>query len=354
MSFYVARASRRSIPSLGFSIVELLVAMAISLLLLAGVLAIFTSSRASYETTDRTSKVQENGRFALDQLSRQIRSAGFVGCARQPTYVSNTLRNTGKLQWNFLQSPVMGYNWTSANTWTPALDASIVSAADKGDVLVLRVPARDAEPLRLTADMTSGTDDLTVPDVTTGVKQGDVALAYSCEAQAYFYVSGFSGGKIQHAATAGADPANASANLNFNFRTNAEVIPVQTVIYYIRTSSGAGTALPAGTTSLWRQVGANAAEELVEGVERMELEFGIDTNGDTIVDSYQTANNVTNWGNVSSVSIALLVRSLQPYGSDLDKRSYTLLSQTVSAPNDRYLREVFTTTAALRNRIRVN
>src|SRR5690606_32670244 len=57
-----SRGSRLRSAVLGFSVVELMVAMAISLLLLAGVVAIFSSSRSSYETTTRLSRIQENGR----------------------------------------------------------------------------------------------------------------------------------------------------------------------------------------------------------------------------------------------------------------------------------------------------
>jgi len=53
----------------GFSIVELMVAVAISLLLLTGVVAIFVSSKTSYETNERFSRIEENGRFALDRAA---------------------------------------------------------------------------------------------------------------------------------------------------------------------------------------------------------------------------------------------------------------------------------------------
>ena len=57
---------------------------------------------------------------------------------------------------------------------------------------------------------------------------------------------------------------------------------------------------------------------------------------------------------VVAVRIALLVRSLQEKGNDRDGRTYQLFDTTVPAPNDRYLREVFTTTLSIRNRVRVD
>jgi type IV pilus assembly protein PilW len=342
----------------GFSLVELMVAMALSLLLLGGVVAVFMSSRASYEATDRLSRIQESGRFALDEIARDVRSAGYVGCARAPTYLSTSLNANTNLLWNFLDGAIRGFQFVSASTWSPALDTTAVtSPADDSDVLALRIPKREATPLRLQADMASGTDDLTVPNTTSaGLEAGDIALAYSCEAQAFFYVTGFAGGVISHAASpSGTVPGNANDNINYAFRTNAEVIPVQTVVYYVRQSSAAAAGTgPADATSLWRKVGNAAAEELVEGVQQMQLQFGLDTNGDAVVDNYVDANAVIDWSQVYSVSIALLVRSLEEYDTDRDQRSYQLLNVPVPAAGDRRMRAVFTTTANIRNRVPVN
>lgn len=337
----------------GFSVVEIMVAMALSLLLLGGVIAIFASSRVSYETNDKISRIQENGRFALDQIVRDIRAAGYVGCARAPTYVSSSLNNADQLHWNFLEGPVRGFQATGEETWSPELDLSLEGRTASGsDVLVLRVPRRDAEPLRIAANMTSSTDSIEVAG-TRGLAAGDIALAYSCEAQAYFQVTAFGGGVIDHADTGGT-PGNVSADINYTFRENAEVIAVHTVAYYVGPSTADpnpdDTHIP---TSLIRYTAAGGVEELVEGVEQMQLEFGVDTNGDSVVDSYQTADNVTNWGNVFSVRVGLLVHSLQEYGTDRDERQYQVLDVPVAAPGDRRLREVFAATASFRNRVPV-
>ena len=340
--------------SRGFSLVELMVAMTLSLMLLGGIVAIFSSSRASYETTDRLSRIQENGRYALDQVVTDIRSAGFVGCARVPTYVSSSLNTATDVKWNFLDSSIRGYQFISTNSYSPTIAAAdIPSAADNSDVLVVRRPKRDAQPLRLQADMGAGSANLTVPNTTSsGLNADDIALLYSCEAQAVFQVRSFSGGVITHAVGGGSAtaPGNASGDVNFAFRRNAEVVPVETVIYYIRASSTGAV----GATSLWRRIGANTPEELIEGVEQMQLRFGVDTTGDSRVDTYVTANSVTDWNAVYSVEVALLVRSLEEYGLDLDRETYQLLDASIPAPNDRRMREVFTATVGIRNRMRVN
>ena len=66
----------------GFSLVELMVSITIGLILLAGVLSIFFSSRSRISTNEKTARLQENGRVALDLVTHDVRSAGYQGCAR--------------------------------------------------------------------------------------------------------------------------------------------------------------------------------------------------------------------------------------------------------------------------------
>ena len=65
----------------GFTLVEILIAMMIGLFLLAGVLQIFINSKQSYRMQEALARLQESGRFALDFLDRDIRMAGYRGCA---------------------------------------------------------------------------------------------------------------------------------------------------------------------------------------------------------------------------------------------------------------------------------
>lgn len=337
----------------GFTIVELMVAMAISLLLLGGVVTLFTSSKTTYERVERLSRVQENGRFALDAIVRDIRSAGYLGCSRPSTF-ANTLNTPTALAWNFSDA-ILGYNFQSGTTWSPALPASVTTPAsgpiNGSDALVLRVPASadTSATLRLTDKMSTQTSTLSIAAVggsaTAPVKVGDVVMLADCHARAVFAISSYSKttGVIDHQAVAGT-PGNASNDLGHAFEMNSQLVPIRTVAYYIRTV-GSGTG-----SGLWRISGAGAAEELADGVERMELRFGEDTNGDRIADTYNTANGVANWANVITVSVALLVRSPDEYGAERDAKTYTLLDRTFTAPNDRHLRQIFVTTATLRNR----
>ena len=61
----------------GLTLVELMIALVIGLVLIGGVIQIFVANNQTYRVTDNMSRLQENGRFALDALSRSIRIAGF-------------------------------------------------------------------------------------------------------------------------------------------------------------------------------------------------------------------------------------------------------------------------------------
>jgi type IV pilus assembly protein PilW len=337
----------------GFSLVELMVAMTLSLILLSGVIAIFISSRATYETTDRLSRIQESGRFAIDSLVRDLRATGFVGCSQLPP-LTNILNNTGNVLWNFAR-PVEGFDGQTS-AWAPSIDTTVISSPSPiaaTDILVVRIPRPGTQMVRLTTSMAATNDPVTVDtDLQAQFNVGDIVMINDCNARTVFQVTAKNANVLQHTAT-GTAPGNNVDDLNYAYASinpqgGGEAIPMQTVIYYLARRNGApATSAP----SLWRRVGSTAAEELVEGVENLQLAYG-QTTGTNMV-SYRKADAITDWNAVVSVNIALLVRSLSEYGTDRDQVSYTLISSAlgaqVPAPNDRHLRQVFATTVSLRN-----
>src|SRR5688572_7433146 len=65
--------------SLGFSMVELMVALTVGLLLIGGMVATLVASSGTGKTRERASEIQNNGRYALDILKRDLQHAGFMG-----------------------------------------------------------------------------------------------------------------------------------------------------------------------------------------------------------------------------------------------------------------------------------
>lgn len=69
--------NRYNMSSRGFTLVELMVAMALSLFLMGGAILMYLSVQSTYDDTNRLSRLQENVRFGSDYLVRDFRNAGF-------------------------------------------------------------------------------------------------------------------------------------------------------------------------------------------------------------------------------------------------------------------------------------
>ena len=333
----------------GFSIVELLVGMALTGILLGGVVAIFVGSRTSYATADRAAQIQQIGRTALDQLTRDIRAAGFTGCARSQQVATSTLADGDEIAWNVLDTPVRGYQFIGPTRWSPTLDPSNAPYIGVGsDVLILRGPKRNAATIRLRQTMLEEGDDLQAPPAAlVGWVEGDTVLAHSCEARSYFVATAIADGVIAHSqrAPSGSSPGNATANLGYIFGTDAELTPIQTAMYYVGPSSqSARTA-----SSLWRRINADTPVEIARGVEEMQLQFGVDVTGDAVIDDYVTADSVQDWRAVRSVAVALLVHSAETATDTPQNAPGRLLDVESPHTEDGRMRESFTTIATLRN-----
>jgi type IV pilus assembly protein PilW len=120
------------------------------------------------------------------------------------------------------------------------------------------------------------------------------------------------------------------------------VIELQTVNYTI----GVGAS---GEPALFRQEFNNPPEELIEGVEDMQILYGVDTDNDQFPNQYMSADAVIDFDDVVSVRVMLLVRSIDDFVTE-DPQTYTYNGVTTT-PADRRIRQVFSSTIALRNRI---
>lgn len=332
----------------GLSLVELMVAMALAVLLLAGVLSIFSSSKVTYLTNEKTARLQENGRVALELMVHDLRSAGYGGCARQ-TFFSTTLNNSNDVLWNYAQ-PVQGFESLNDGNYSPALTLVLDPApVSDSDVVVVRMPARDRAAMTLEVDLASVTDNPQVLAASGPVAAGQIMVISDCQASTIFQASGWTGGapngSIAHAA-GGADPGNATTDFGFQYQAGARLVPLETVIYWVG-DNGTGPAL-------WRTIDDNAAEMLVEGVQALQIAYGEDTDANRIANDYVAADAVGDWDGIISVNLALLARS-EETGNEVDASTYPLLDPAIGGLelgpfDDRRQRMLFTTTAALRNR----
>lgn len=204
----------------GISLIELMIAFALGLFITMGMIGLFVNAKQSYRLNENMSRLQENARFAMSFISRDIRMADYHACVR-----------------------------------TGHLDNAVIGVDNSG---------------------TYNTDSITLAWQTN-----DCAVAQA----------------------------------------------VNTVIYSIKTGATGGT-------SLFRSVNG-VDQELVEGIENMQILYGEDTNNDYTPNYYVDAASITDMTKAVSVRFTLIVHTLE----------------TNLTVNGGRITRNFTTTVALRNRL---
>lgn len=333
----------------GFSMIEFLIAMILGLFLVAGAGMVYVNTKATFREDKAVSSLQENGRFALEVLTRDLRLAGFVGCSNLSN-LTNTLNNPTAYGNNF-SLPIQGFE-AGTSTWTPSLDSAItaggVTPLAGRDILTLRRPEGSAfglsAPWMVTSSDAPHVDPASIsPDK---IQQAYFVLVSDCNAAAVFQVSNsdvVSSGNLSHAA-GGSSPGNATANLGNTFVKGALALRMVTATYFI-----AASQQNPGSNALWLRLGSDAPVELAEGIDDMQILYGEDTDFDLTANRYVSADKVSDMRNVVSVRISFLASTVDD-GITSQPQPYSFNGSAAITPSDRRLRSVFTTVVNIRNR----
>lgn len=333
----------------GFSLIELMIAMMLGIFITGGVIQLFINSKQSYRVQENLSRLQENGRFAMNFIRHDIRMAGYMGCSASTRRLKNTLNDTTSFNYDFNKA-LVGFNATGTDNWTPTLDTGIPE------------PLTDRDIITIKGILGSGVDIIGQPNVTADCNDSaanhaanlkvvnnvyfdddDIVLAGNCENMAIFQISQFNSGEVVVHNTGAGLPGNATKDLGACFAGNGKLYKLSTRTYYIRNN-------PQDIATLYRKDGTKNAEQMVEGIEDMQVLYGEDTDNDNTPNYYLPAGSAgLNMDNVVSVRVSLVVSTLE---DNLATQAvpYTVFGTTVT-PTDRRLRRVFTSTIAIRNRL---
>ncbi len=283
----------------GLSLVEIMVALALGAVITLGIVQMFTANRATYQANMGQARLQENARFALEFMAQPLRSAGAAGCARSVA-IENQFGTEGNPGGRFdLGEAVVGHA-ASGGGWTPGLPGAVFTgiSPEAGQDIVL-VKYLHTEALDV---LSSGLDSIatTVPAREALYDAGAPLLISDCERAWLFESDGAeeAGGQfvIEHAL--GVDPG---------FGPEANVSRVLSDFYYI--APGAGTNNAGDTPlSLWRHRPGQGHTELVEGVEQLSFQYGVDLDGNRTPNVYR--DSITSADNVVTVRIRLTANSV--------------------------------------------
>jgi type IV pilus assembly protein PilW len=360
---------------LGFSLVELMVAITLGTLLVGAVISVFVGSRSAYQSTAGVGALSNSGRFALNLIGETARSAGNFACDSgiPPTGSANTSVTllAGNALGDTFTTAVTGFeaNGTgnpvgvitlpaapvvgAAGNWNPNIAPAVFTAAGPGpapgpvpvqgtDVLVLRSSVAGVAPVYATTDVAIGATTIAVTSpAANALTAGQYAAISDCTKSVTFQIAGVAAGS-----PAAVDVAGGSLPLQFS--TGALVAPLNTTVYYIGIGSD-------GDGALWRleQVNGSAftAEELVPDVEDMQVLYGIDTTGEGSATEYVTADLI---GINSVLSLQVAVLAASSTGATpvpAAAITYNLLGNKITAPLDTRLRKVFYATISLRSAV---
>lgn len=342
------------INQIGMTIVELMVAMLLGLLLIGGVTQVYFGTKATYQATEHLSWLQENTRTSVDMLAKDIRMAGYVPCS-QPETVSNVL-DTGVNDWwgAMFQNVIQGYEG-GVSTFPQAIANEVAPNTDA--IVILR---GGPEVAAVNYFDSSSNEFVLQHQGNDWIEKSSILIACDPAYASLFQAGSASGTQVTRvgiASTTGEEsPGNTTTNLGRAFGTDSQLTNYSPAIYYIAESkSENGFSLYREYTQIQNNLEIiSKSEELVEGVENMQLLYGLDENGnDGVADRYVKADVVTAadaWDQVVTVRIGLLYATKDNVRSDIDSDIYTIANTSIGPMNDKRRRYVSSLTINIRNR----
>lgn len=323
----------------GFSLVELMVAISISLVLLVGLIQVFISSKRSYNIQDSIARMQENGRYAVELLNRDLRLAGYMGGNADVTTISGNSApvvpdgncvGSSDAQWGRmvarglfgLNDALTGYDCINTAAGTPQPGQYLA-----GDIITVRY----AKP--------------------AGLKSTD-----SVNYRGYYLKSSPMDGQIELV-----NSTSVAIDSFFGSLTDAPVSynKLESYAYYIgfqqADCNGNATATPALYRLALDTNGTPERQEMIRGIENLQVQYGEDSDNDGSPNQYKNADDVADWAMIKSVRLWLLVRDECPSSGYTNQNTYLMgdfgeeNTTPGFTPNDSFRRHLYTTTVMLRN-----
>ena len=334
----------KAVRQRGISLIELMIGMVISLLLIAGMISLFVANKQTYRYNEELARLQENGRFAIDFIERNLRMAGHIGCP-ELNAPANVVRK---------ESIATGFDLNAVDAIT-AYQNSTSQPGVVGTMGKTAVPGSDVVSIfygsgaaaTLNGATKPGDESLVIKNNALGFKQGEIVLISTCEQAETFAISNSpaSGNNVtlEHKTSGG---YNTKGGLNFGYAADARLMRLNRQTFFVGPSSDRATnrqgnafnSLYVGTT------------EMVEGVENIAVTYGIPAAaGGRDVNQYVPVTGVTDWNDVLAVKVELLLASVDD-GAVTEKQEITFNGVTATMPDQR-MYTTYTTTVSLRGNV---
>lgn len=340
---------------LGLSLIELLVSLVIAGILFSGVVGVVQSSRVTFNSEQESGFIQENARYVIETLSRDIRHAGYLGCfdrtqggfgyALEPTESFDDLYSPAAVT-GFEAGNLNGPLFDTTPGILPDSDAVIIRFADQEGVM--RVSSQTDAEIQF-----SENHDMAVGDV-------NVIVNLNCQNASVFRVRAVTSdslspscGELYTEAPAEdfQDVDSCAEMLTYpsarQFAEGSVVMPYYASAYFV-----ADSEVVPGLPALKRRVvrgNSVRTEELAQGVERINFSYGIDSDADGVVNQFLAADqlSVDAWTQVTAMRFEVLFRSqVEVFESP---QEYIFDGEPIT-PDDGFMRQLASSTVKMRNR----
>jgi type IV pilus assembly protein PilW len=334
----------------GLTLVELMIAITIGLILLVGVFQIYLGSRQTYRVQDNMARLQENGRFAMNFLARDLRTSDHWGCLKDPVIPASSVSAIGLVN-QLTNAPNSGFLTGIEGTSgaTSAIPDTITLAGAMPTGIYVTIPMPTAAAV------------ITV-NSNVGLVNGEIVLISDCLSGDVFQITSLPGTNMIQHNSGGGTPGNTFTRPNSTcpggatncfhglYGPGAEILRPQAISYSIAPDPANNNrpTLFRSTTSIG--VAANP-QPLVEGVEDMQILYGEDLNTDFSADRYVAAGTAGLLPNrIVSIRISLVMVTNDNNLASIAQTYINANGESVTA-TDRRLRRVFSSTIQLRNRV---
>ena len=360
--------SRTTNHQTGFSLVELLVAMTLGVILIAGMLTVFSGNRRSSELNGEMANMQENARFAMNAMAKDARMGGYQGCPDINAAAARVMAQNAPAVGNIFASATTGSLVVNEAVWSPPPPPTFIMPVDNTPipgthVLTLQFGGPEVEPL--IGALANQNAPVIVGGNPWGADVGDMMIISNCETADLFRITAMATNganiSIQHNASATGNVVQSFlAPYGRNARTVPLVMQFHSEVYFVG-DTGLTNDNGDRITALYKQSLPYDGQpvELVQGVENMRIRFGVRANSGQL--RYVAPGTPgLNPGRVESIQIGLLMTSYDHIASNDDEQTYVLAGQTITPTTgavdgtnhaqDRRYRLAFNTTIQVRNR----
>jgi type IV pilus assembly protein PilW len=312
----------------GFSIVELMIAMLLSMALAGGIISVFVNNSYSFQQDENIGRMQDDARHALREIAFDLSMAGHYA----DLHIPGTVSYDGDLTIGQDCGPAGQANWMYRTTETGtgnSLSLMAVDNATNASVLA-------AHSCFIGGELQDGTDVVSIKRVAGG--EASVLSANG----AYLRTNGTVGVLFSGVAPTAPPVAVALPRADWAFRPS---------IYYIRQFANApGDNIPTLCRKVLRGPGPGMTTEcLATGIENLQIEYGIDTSENGQPNVWLSSPTLAQMQTVVSARIFLIARATEIDTRYVNTKTYSISNAPDLVPNDGFHRRVFSTSVSIQN-----